>query len=262
MVSIIGTGNVGHHLVKRLHQKGILIDQIYGRNPQITQDLAQMVGAKPLLKPSEWLRSTRVCIVAVSDHAIADIATTFAPFIAPETWVVHTSGTTPSTVFKPFFKNFGSLYPLQTFSLGRELDFEKIPIFVNANHAEGLIFLKNIAYHMSPKVYELPDEKRVALHIAGVLANNFTNHLLQITQNVLAMEDLPFEIILPLLEETVAKVQHAPPHAMQTGPAKRGDFNTIRQHVTYLKKLPVVQQAVYKTLTDSLLQEFKHVNPH
>jgi predicted short-subunit dehydrogenase-like oxidoreductase (DUF2520 family) len=172
---------------------------------------------------------------------------------------VHTAGTTPSTVFKPFFKQFGSLYPFQTFSVGREPDFEQIPIFVNANHTKGLDFLKTIAYHISPKVYELLDEKRIALHIAGVLVNNFTNHLFQITQNVLALEGLPFEIVLPLLEETMLKIQYASPHQMQTGPAKRGDLNTIQQHLTYLKKLPTTQQAVYKALTDSLLEEFKHI---
>ncbi|MEN9611545.1 MAG: hypothetical protein RLZZ628_2359 [Bacteroidota bacterium] len=256
MISIIGTGNVAHHLAKRLHQKGIPIDQIYGRNAAAAQNLAQIVSTKTISKPSDWLQETRVCIVAVSDAAIPMVAETFSTIIAPETWVVHTAGTTPSTVFKPFFKQFGSLYPFQSFTVGREPDFEQIPIFVNANQPDGVAFLKTIAAYMSPKVYELLDEKRIALHIAGVLVNNFTNHLFQITQNVLKLEDLPFEIVLPLLEETVLKIQHASPHAMQTGPAKRGDFNTIRQHLTYLKKLPISQQNVYKVLTDSLLKEF------
>jgi predicted short-subunit dehydrogenase-like oxidoreductase (DUF2520 family) len=259
MVSIIGTGNVAHHLAKRFHLKGIPIDQIYGRNVAAAQNLAQIVSSKAVSKPSEWLRDTRVCIVAVSDSAIPLVAETFSTIIAPETWVVHTAGTTPSTVFKPFFKQFGSLYPFQTFSLGREPDFEQIPIFVNANHPSGLDLLKTVAHHISPKVYELLDEKRIALHISGVLVNNFTNHLFQITQNVLALEGLPFEIVLPLLEETMLKIQHASPHEMQTGPAKRGDLNTIRQHLTYLKKLPAAQQLVYKALTDSLLKEFKHI---
>jgi predicted short-subunit dehydrogenase-like oxidoreductase (DUF2520 family) len=259
MVSIIGTGNVAHHLAKRFFQKGVPIDQIYGRNVAAAQNLAQMVASKAVSKPSEWLRETRVCIVAVSDSAIPLVAETFSTIIAPETWVVHTAGTTPSTVFKPFFKQFGSLYPFQTFSMGREPDFEQIPIFVNANQANGLDLLKTVAHHISPKVYELLDEKRVALHISGVLVNNFTNHLFQITQNVLELEGLPFEIVLPLLEETMLKIQHASPNDMQTGPAKRGDLNTIRQHLAYLKKLPVAQQSVYKALTDSLLQEFKHI---
>jgi predicted short-subunit dehydrogenase-like oxidoreductase (DUF2520 family) len=260
MISIIGTGNVAHHLAKRLHQKGIQIDQIYGRNAAAAQNLAQMVASKALSKPSDWLRKTRVCIVAVSDTAIPKVAETFSTIIAPETWVVHTAGTTPSTVFKPFFKQFGSLYPFQSFTVGREPDFEQIPIFVNANQPDGLDFLKTIAAHISPKVYELLDEKRIALHIAGVLVNNFTNHLFQITQNVLGLEDLPFEIVLPLLEETILKIQHAAPCEMQTGPAKRGDLNTIRQHLMYLKKLPVSQQNVYKTLTDSLLKEFSPIS--
>ncbi len=259
MVSIIGTGNVAHHLAKRLYQKGIPIDQIYGRNIVAAQNLAQIVSSEAISKPTEWFRETRVCIVAVSDSAISGVAETFSTIIAPETCVVHTAGTTPSTIFKPFFKQFGSLYPFQTFSMGREPDFEQIPIFVNANQPDGLDLLKKIAYHISPKVYELLDEKRTALHIAGVLVNNFTNHLFQITQNVLELEELSFEMVLPLLEETMLKIQHASPHQMQTGPAKRGDLNTIRQHLTYLKKLPEAQQAVYKALTDSLLKEFKHV---
>jgi predicted short-subunit dehydrogenase-like oxidoreductase (DUF2520 family) len=259
MISIIGTGNVAHHLAKRFHQKGIKIDQIYGRNIIAAQNLAQIVSSKAISKPSEWLRETCVCIVAVSDSAIPLIAEAFSSIIAPETWVVHTAGTTSSTVFKPFFKQFGSLYPFQTFSMGREPDFEQIPIFVNANNANGLDLLKKIAHHISPKVYELLDEKRIALHISGVLVNNFTNHLFQITQNVLELEGLPFEIVLPLLEETMLKIQHASPQKMQTGPAKRGDLNTIRQHLTYLKKLPLSQQFVYKSLTDSILKEFKHI---
>jgi predicted short-subunit dehydrogenase-like oxidoreductase (DUF2520 family) len=258
MVSIIGTGNVAHHLAKRFHQKGVIIDQIYGRNIAAAQNLAQLVSSKAISKPTEWCRETRVCIVAVSDTAIPFVAETFSTIIAPKTWVVHTAGTTPSTVFQPYFKQFGSFYPFQTFSIGREPDFEQIPLFINANLAHGLDFLKEIASYISPKIYELGDEKRTALHISGVLVNNFTNHLFQITQNVLESEGLPFEIVLPLLEETMLKIQHAPPREMQTGPAKRGDLQTIRQHLTYLKKLPVSQQNVYKALTDSLLTEFKH----
>ena len=201
-------------------------------------------------------------IIAVSDSAIAEVAAQLVQRLDNQL-IVHTSGAVPSSVLQPFFKHYGSFYPLQTFSLNSQPDFEKIPIFINATpplqkESDGQYFtdfLKEIALKISPNVYELSDEKRVALHIAAVFVNNFTNHMFSIGEKILEAEGLPFDVLKPLIAETVNKIQEHSPHTMQTGPARRRDFVTIEKHMKYLAEYaPAEYWGMYKILTENIMK--------
>ena len=193
-ISIIGTGNVAFHLGKRLKQQGITIEQVIGRDPKKTLRLAEILGAAWATNVDNILTTSDLYIIAVNDGAIEDIAKRFS-FKLRHKFVVHTSGTTPSTILQPYFNNFGTLWPLQTFSLTSQPDFERIPIFINSTtNNEGSTdsqnskfdiektpqyskdFLRKIAETISPRVYDLSDKDKMTLHLAAVFVNNFTNH--------------------------------------------------------------------------------------
>lgn len=254
-ITIIGTGNVAFHLGKILKEKGQTVAQIVGRNAEKTAWLASVLETDFTTNFSEINLESDLYIIAVSDDAIAEIAEKLAQVLDNQL-VVHTSGSIPSIVLQPYFKNFGTLYPLQTFSVNSKPDFSEIPIFVNATPQYNTVFLEKIARILSPKVHELADEKRVVLHVAAVFVNNFANHLFAIADEISTLENLPFDVLKPLIRETIRKIENNNPSEVQTGPAKRGDQITIQKHLDFLKKQTPQYLGVYEVLSDSILKKF------
>ena len=266
-ISIIGTGNVAFHLGKRLKQQGIVIEQVIGRDPQKALWLAEILGATWATDVDNALTTSDLYIIAVNDGAIEDIAKRFS-FKLCTKFVVHTSGTTPSTILQPYFNNFGTLWPLQTFSLTSQPDFERIPIFINSkidsddstdfrNPKSDIErtpqypsdFLRKIAEIISPRVYDLSDKDKMTLHLAAVFVNNFTNHLFKIGADIVQQQQLPFDVLLPLIEETVNKIRSHAPDTMQTGPAIRGDDATIERHLDFLENNTPQYELIYRVLS-------------
>ena len=254
-ITIIGSGNVGTHLAKRLFEKGHSIVQIFSRNIENAAELAQQVNAESICDLSELLESTEIIIIAVKDDVIEEIskAINFENVL-----IVHTSGGTSSAVLVRQLKRpvllrlrFGIFYPLQSFSKVKSVDFEKLPICIDANNEEDLNLLEILAQSICPNVYRINDKERAILHVCAVMVNNFTNHLFAMADDILKQENLTLDILKPLILETVKKIENHPPKQMQTGPAIRNDEKTIDNHLQFLDKYPDYQ-LVYKLLSDSI----------
>ena len=129
------------------------------------------------------------------------------------------------------FRRRGVLYPMQTFSIGRDVDMSKVPFFIESAVEEDLDVLKGLANGISGIVMPLDSERRKVLHLAAVLCCNFTNHLYDLTAGVLKRNGIPFSMMLPLIDETVVKIHTMHPHDAQTGPAMRGDMAVINDHL-------------------------------
>lgn len=253
-VTIIGTGKVAFHLGKRFVEKGVHIQQIIGRNADKTAWLGSILNTDFETDFNKIKTGSDVYIVAVSDAAIPSVASRLSQVLDNQL-VAHTSGSIPSSVLQPYFKNFGAFYPLQTFSLESQPDFDNIPIFINATPPQYLVVLKGLGEKISNKIYELEDEKRIVLHVAAVFVNNFTNQLFKMAYDILEKENLSFDVLKPLIQETVNKIHHYAPSDMQTGPAKRGDLITIQKHLDYLNKnAPPQYFELYKMFTELVSQ--------
>lgn len=142
-------------------------------------------------------------------------------------------------------------YPMQTFSKLREVDFRDIPIFVESRSEEDTRFLKDIAATLSEQVYEATSEQRKSLHLAAVFTCNFTNHMYALAAELLKKYQLPFEAMLPLIDETARKVHELEPRAAQTGPALRYDENVIDGHICMLADEPEMQE-LYRKISESI----------
>ena len=248
-VTIIGTGKVAFQLGKRFVEKGVHVQQIIGRNADNAAWLSSILNTHFASNFNKIKTNSDVYIIAVSDAAIPSVAEQLSQILDNQL-VAHTSGSIPSTDLKPYFKNYGAFYPLQTFSLESQPDFDNIPIFINATPSQYLKVLKELGEKISNKIYELEDEKRIVLHIAAVFVNNFTNQLFNVAYNILEKENLSFDILKPLIQETVNKIHHHAPSDMQTGPAKRGDLVTIQKHLDYLaENTPPQYFDLYKMFT-------------
>lgn len=254
-ITLIGAGNVGFHLGRRLVEKGAVIEQVFSRDKEKAKDLAAQIGAEPVDNLKEISSNADLYILAVSDDAIGMVAERLSEQFPEAKAVVHTSGAASSTLLAPYFRQYGIFYPLQSFSRQRQPDFDRIPICIFSPQAALEQELFELGRMISQNVHRIDDEQRAVLHVAAVFVNNFTNYLFQAGQEILERERLPFELLLPLILETAQKVQEYPAREMQTGPARRGDLATIERHLDYLKKFPKFA-ALYELLTNAILKEW------
>jgi predicted short-subunit dehydrogenase-like oxidoreductase (DUF2520 family) len=156
-------------------------------------------------------------------------------------------------VFATHVRHYGVIYPMQTFSKERKVDFSRVSFFVEGCDNRSLACAQQLASTLSEKVYTLTSEARRQLHLAAVFACNFSNHCYQLSAELLARENIPFDAMLPLVDETAEKVHHLSPRQAQTGPAVRRDTHVMQAQMALLADLPL-HAAVYELMSRSIIQ--------
>ena len=247
-VVIIGSGNVATHITKALYAVNVQITQVWSYHYKNALVLANQVKAQAIAKLKDIDKGADIYLIAVKDDAIAEVVAQLYKF---KGLVAHTSGSVDMNIFKGSFENYGVFYPLQTFSKIKELSFATIPLCLEANNKSALQSLIDIANRLSSNVIEVSSEKRKILHLTAVFACNFTNHLYALANEILKANQLEFDILRPLINETAAKIQNALPSEVQTGPAIRNDNETLNKHKQLLNKQPALLE-IYKTLSESI----------
>ena len=243
-VVLIGSGNVAQHLIKAFAKSATIdVTQVFSRKKEA---LIPLLDSNKITDNFNDLAEADLYIIAVSDDAIAAVSSQL-PF--ENRLVVHTSGSVSLDALDKKNRK-GSFYPLQTFSKKAEVDFSQIPIFLESENESDFELLKNVAEIVSNKVYKINSEQRKALHVSAVFVNNFVNHLYQIGNEICVENNVPFEVLKPLILETANKVMTLSPKEAQTGPAIRNDKQTIASHLDFL--LDENQKNIYKTLTQSI----------
>ena len=227
-IAIIGKGRVATHLGRALSLAGHAVSMCGGRH-------------RELPVPEE----VDVVILAIKDSAISQVAQTLADSKA---LVLHTSGSVPMDAIPSVRR--GVFYPLQTFSLDRNVDFRKIPLFLEARTEEDMALLAQLASDISDTHMPMDGERRKTLHLAAVLCCNFVNHLYSISHDILAEQRIPFSTLFPLMEETLDKVRALSPHDAQTGPAVRWDENVMQSHLSMLAN--PIHREIYRLLSESI----------
>jgi predicted short-subunit dehydrogenase-like oxidoreductase (DUF2520 family) len=250
-ITLIGSGNIAQHLIKAFDKsETIEIAQVFSRKKET---LASLVDFDKIVDDFQDLKEADLYIIAVTDNAIAEVSVQL-PFI--NQLVVHTSGTASIETLDNKNRK-GVFYPLQTFSKNKDVDFSIIPICLEAENTFDFRVLDTIAKSISKAVFPINSEQRKALHVAAVFVNNFTNHLYQIGQEICEENQVPFEILKPLIQETADKINTLSPIDAQTGPAKRNDSITIDAHLEYLTNEN--QKNIYKILTQSIQNNGKEL---
>ena len=231
-IAIIGAGSVGTNLHHAFEIKGIKTELVHAR--PLTADPSSV----------RLLPEADVYIYTVADNVLAEIV---ALVHAPKALHLHTSGSMPITVFGADKPHAGVLYFFQSFS--REVlidDWSAIPCFIEGHNIDDVAAIYSLAQNLTSHIYECTQRDRERLHIAGVFANNYTNLMYGIAAEVLRGTQIPFEALLPLIDQTAAKVHTLSPTEAQTGPAQRGDEKVMKHHAEILAATPYA--ALYQEL--------------
>ena len=229
-IVIIGKGNVATNLDYAFRKKGVA---------------CQMVSSRDGLNQ---LPAANVYIYSVKDEALAEVVAQVQG--KEKSLHLHTSGTMPITVFGADKPHAGIFYPFQTFSKARLIeDFSTVPVFFEARGIDDISAVYSLALTITSHVYETSQQDRERLHVAGVFTNNFTNLMYTMAAELLKSTHIPFSALLPLIDETAAKIHSMAPRDAQTGPARRGDENVMNHHMQLLSE---EQREIYRLLSEAI----------
>jgi predicted short-subunit dehydrogenase-like oxidoreductase (DUF2520 family) len=252
-VVIIGAGNVATHIARAMKKAGLEIVEVCSAHLSHAARLAGDVGAREVSRCADVDPLADFYLLAVPDDKLPDVA---GALPAVSGIVCHTSGMTPMETLHTFEK-YGVFYPLQTFSKGYPVAVSSVPFCLEASSQDTLEALEMLAKKLSRRVYRIDTPHRMKLHLAAVMVNNFTNYLFAEAEEFLQENGLQAELLRPLMEETVAKLHKMPAYEAQTGPARRGDRNTINKHLALLSEKPEWEE-IYSLFSQKILKKYHH----
>lgn len=263
-ISFIGAGNLAWHLAPALENAGHHINEVYSRQLQHARQLVHnLYDARTHSELNFADSPSNVFILAVADDALEEVC---SRLVLPENaLLVHTSGSQPLSALTNWMQIYsdvpvrtGVFYALQTFTKGQPfMVFDEIPICVEAADPLTEESLVALGQDISDVVYLITSAERQTLHLAAVFACNFTNHLLAIAHSIATASDLEFDLLRPVIRETIRKgLTASNPADVQTGPARRGDLSTIERHLTQLARQPQLAE-LYQLMTNHIRHQYQ-----
>ena len=256
-IVIIGSGNLATQLSQTLREAGWGIAQIYSRMAEHAQLLAEKLGCDYTASVDAIITDADVYIFSIKDDALGSLATAVSARIQAanrqKAVFVHTAGSVPMDIFADSTAHYGVLYPMQTFSKNRRVNFREIPCFLEASDEETLQLIRTLADSISDKVVLADSEKRKKLHLAAVFACNLTNHCYRLAEKVLQEESIDFKLYLPLINETARKVADMSPKEAQTGPMVRYDVGVMNRQLALLSDERMRQ--IYRLMAESIHED-------
>jgi len=247
-VVLIGSGNVATVLGRLIKKNGHEIVQVFSREAEHANKLANELQCSYANSSTNIDQTADLYLFALSDVALYELDKTFH---FGNKLVVHTAGSVSKDVLRNVSLNYGVLYPLQ--SLRKEIKTSpEIPLLIDGNTDEALAAIEDFARTISPNVQETTDEQRFRLHVAAVVVSNFTNHLFALADDYCQEESVDFDLLLPLIDETVKRIHTYSPNEMQTGPAVRDDTVTLDKHFKLLANYPKLKY-IYVKMTESII---------
>lgn len=249
-IVILGSGNAATHFGQVFQQIGHQIVQVYSKTKANADALAFALQCPSTNHLGQVVQDADLYLIAVSDQSIASVVERMPKDIRGI--VTHCSGATDMSILGRF-KHYGVIYPPQSLSKSKSIDFSSIPFCVEGDTESTSDTLLRLAQTFSAKSIPCNSQQRLAIHLSSVLVNNFPNILYQIAYELLEEHNLSFDLVRPIIRETAEKVQNNVPITVQTGPAIRGDETTQQKHLKFISNRPDLQQ-IYQLLSHQIIK--------
>lgn len=249
-IVILGSGNAATHFGQVFQQIGHQIVQIYSKTKANADALAFALQCPSTNQLDQVVQDADLYLIAVSDQAIASVVERMPKVI--HGIVTHCSGATDMSILSRF-KQYGVIYPPQSLSKSKSVDFSAIPFCVEGDTESTSDTLLRLAQNFSAQSIPCNSQQRLAIHLSSVLVNNFPNILYQFAYELLEEHNLSFDLVKPIIRETAEKVQNNVPITVQTGPAIRGDETTQQKHLKFISNRPDLQQ-IYQLLSHQIIK--------
>ncbi|MDG1276047.1 MAG: DUF2520 domain-containing protein [Algoriphagus sp.] len=251
-IAIIGAGNVAWHLAPALEDAGHTITEVYARSLKSAEKVIERVYEAIPKDDLDFSESkAELFILTIRDSAISEVSD---EIILPDGAIlIHTSGTVNLDVLNFSSATYtGVFYPLQSFTIGKKVEWEELPILVESDDEEILQKLKKLAKSLTHQVFMVRSKDRKGLHVAAVFASNFSNHMIRIAEEIMRRQGLDFEMLKPLIIETISKSLQIGAKNAQTGPAIREDYETLEEHHQYLNYNEQIAE-IYRLISQDII---------
>ena len=252
-IVVIGAGRVGSALSLAFRKAGHNLVKIISRTESKASALASEFNCAYAGNPYIDIAAD-IIIISVNDDSLTDVINNL-DFIGQPV-IAHTAGSIAMDIFHGKIPDHGVFYPLQTFTKGRDYEFDGIPLFIEGSNKKSLDTLNSLALSISNKVYDIDSSRRKYLHLAAVFSCNFVNHMYAAGKEISKLAETDFEVLLPLMQETLDKAASMGPERSQTGPAIRNDKKTIEKHLDLLSFSHDLQE-IYSLLSKSITKKYK-----
>lgn len=256
-VTLIGAGGVATSLAPAINMVGMQIECIYSRNILNAKTIASQCNCNATDSLPDIPLHSDLYIICVTDDAVQSIAAQLK--LDDNSICVHTAGSLSMNLLSDVCKNYGVFYPMQTFSRGRIVPYDEVPVFIEGNNDETIQRLHIFASQLSHNVHDLDEVGRRKLHLAAVIACNFSNHCYAIADELLKQQGLTFSVLLPLVDETAKKVHSLSPFEAQTGPAVRNNQSVLDRHKSILAERKDLLE-IYNLLTRHIIETHTNKN--
>lgn len=251
-IVFIGSGRLATQLACALHAVGYSILQVYSRTETSAKELSDKLDCGYTTQADCITDQGDLYICALKDSVITEVLDQARKSLKGKV-LVHTAGSLPMTLLEKYTVRCGVIYPMQTFSKEKKVDFTKVPFLLEGADDEVYSMLKETVSSLSQKLYQVSSEDRKKIHLAAVFACNFANHSYALADELLKKCGVPFDVLLPLIDETTEKVHTMEPAKAQSGPAVRYDQNVMEMHKMMLQDQPMMQQ-IYELMSSSIHQ--------
>lgn len=256
--SIIGSGKIAQFWLQMLQHYNFKIQGIWARNCDTAQLLSKQYQCQnyQLLTAIEDMEQ-HICILAVSDEAIPLIA---AQLHFSNTLLIHCSGANPLDILTANAQHCGVLWPPMSIRNNTLFKSEDWSLCYEANNPKSNDQLQILAQTICSNTYQCNSLQRQYLHLAAVLSNNFTNHLISIAQELLQTQQLPFSMLMPIIRQSFIDYSQYDAKTLQTGPAIRNDEKTMLKQSDLLAQTPE-WQALYQSFNKSIKKMYNKNEP-
>lgn len=251
-IALVGSGNIATFFAGKFHAHGHEIIQVISNRLDRARLLAEPYHAEAGDQLDDLSQQAGVVILAVKDDVLSQILQHQA---LQNRILIHTAGSVNLDLLLSVTPHAGSLWCVYSVNRHHLPTRPDVPVILNASDPETLKITKQLAACITDHYYYLSDEQKTIAHLGAVFANNFSNFLFTASQDILQKNDLPFELLLPLIENTVEKLQYSRPDKLQTGPAIRHDEQTMEKHRTMLGSEPALLE-VYNLISRLIQQKY------
>jgi predicted short-subunit dehydrogenase-like oxidoreductase (DUF2520 family) len=254
-IALIGAGKLATNFAFTLKKRGYTILQIYNRSRKAGMKLAEKVSAPYIDDLQELTHKADLYALAVNDSSLKEVS---EKIHLRNQLIIHFSGTADISLLKDSSSNYGILYPVQTFTKRHATGFFNIPICIEAINTGSKEKLSAFAANLSDKIFKVSSNQRKIIHLSAIFASNFTNFMYAISEDLLTENNLPMNLLEPIIKKTTTNASRKNIFSLQTGPAIREDFEIIRTHLDLLSEQPDYKE-IYRIITESIIK-FKHQN--
>lgn len=251
--TLIGTGNTAWFLSTKLAAAGHICAGIFARNLKNAELLANAINSKAYSLNVTAIPETDCCIIAVSDYAIANVA---AQLKFENTVVIHSAGAIDINILTTTSNKYGVLWPIYSIVKNNLPEERNIPSVWEASDPDTASVIHTIAQSYTDVIFQADSTKRKWLHLTAVMSNNFTNHLFAISEKLCEEQQLPFSLLLPIIQQSIQRLNTNSAFSQQTGPAKRNDNVIIAKHLEMLDNHPEWQK-LYDDISRSIMAMYK-----